>query len=197
MHTFDAYIALQLGACVHGLRTNNRTHIQRVSSTWCCDFIFELLGKRRSPRVGRDDNLYVEGAHERTRQRSTPHCASGSAASSSHLTLEMGGRAVFRICEVRCAAIWRRHSASTCARRDCNLLVRVACAAIWRRRSASTCARVSIHGYIGCNSASGRRSSAYGLPSEVRAVLKRTFAVRELAVMTVHSQPRPCCSEHR
>ena len=155
------------------------------------------FGKRRSPRVGRDDNLYVEGAHERTRQRSTPHCASGSAASSSHLSLEMGGRAVFRICEVRCAAIWRRHSASTCARRDCNLLVRVACAAIWRRRSASTCARVSIHGYIGCNSASGRRSSAYGLPSEVRAVLKRTFAVRELAVMTVHSQPRPCCSEHR
>jgi hypothetical protein len=31
-----------------------------------------ILGKRRSPRVGRDDNLYVEGAHERTRQRSTP-----------------------------------------------------------------------------------------------------------------------------
>jgi hypothetical protein len=31
-----------------------------------------VLGKRRSPRVGRDDNLYVEGAHERTRQRSTP-----------------------------------------------------------------------------------------------------------------------------
>ena len=34
---------MQLGACVHGLRTNNRTHIQRVSSTWCCDFIFELI----------------------------------------------------------------------------------------------------------------------------------------------------------
>ena len=33
---------------------------------------FCILGKRRSPRVGRDDNLYVEGAHERTRQRSTP-----------------------------------------------------------------------------------------------------------------------------
>ena len=31
-----------------------------------------ILGKRRSPRVGRDVNLYVEGAHERTRQRSTP-----------------------------------------------------------------------------------------------------------------------------
>ena len=30
-----------------------------------------VLGKRRSPRVGRDVNLYVEGAHERTRQRST------------------------------------------------------------------------------------------------------------------------------
>ena len=37
----------------------------------------------RSPRVGRDVNLYVEGAHERTRQRSTPNCASGSVAYSS------------------------------------------------------------------------------------------------------------------
>ena len=40
--------------------------------------------KRRSPRVGRDVNLYVEGAQEHMRQRSTPNarlsefCSAGS-----------------------------------------------------------------------------------------------------------------------
>ena len=74
----------------------------------------------------------------------------------------------------------------------------------WERRTARvhvsfTCLlpRVrSTHGYRGTNSPMGRRSSAYGRPSRVRAKVKRTTAVERVAEVMVASQPWPPCSRH-
>ena len=46
----------------------------RAPSSRSASSVFGMVfGKRRSPRVGRGVNLYVEGAHERTRQRRPKH----------------------------------------------------------------------------------------------------------------------------